>query len=205
MEFIGRHFELNYLDRQYAGPGASFCVVYGRRRIGKTRLLTHWLQTRDHPGFYWLATDSSPAALLRSLSHLVYQQVNGRTPAAADFTYHSWEELLREVARLGEQEGQRPAVILDEFTYAIDAYPDLTYKLQAAWDQLLKERNIMLIISGSHIGMMESEVLAQRSPLYGRATGLLKLEQLPFRDVRALFPGYNAESCIALYSVLGGV
>lgn len=205
MEFIGRHFELNYLDRQYAGPGASFCVVYGRRRIGKTRLLTHWLQTRDHPGFYWLATDSSPAAVLRSLSHLVYQQVNGRTPAAADFTYHSWEELLREVARLGEQEGQRPAVILDEFTYAIDAYPDLTYKLQAAWDQLLKERNIMLIISGSHIGMMESEVLAQRSPLYGRATGLLKLEQLPFRDVRALFPSYNVESCIALYSVLGGV
>lgn len=205
MEFVGRHFELRYLDRQYAEPGASFCVVYGRRRIGKTRLLTHWLETRDAPGFYWLATDSSPAALLRSLSALVYQQVHGQPPAAPDFTYHSWEELLRELGRLGERGGPRHVVILDEFTYAIDAYPDLTHKLQAAWDHLLKERNLMLVLSGSHIGMMEEGVLAQRSPLYGRATGLLKLEQLPFRDVRASFPGYDVESCIALYSVLGGV
>lgn len=205
MEFVGRQFELSYLDRQYAESRASFCIVYGRRRIGKTRLLTHWLKTRDVPGFYWLATDSSPAALLRSLSALVYQQVHGQTPASTDFTYHSWEELFRELGRLGQRNAPRQVVILDEFTYAIDAYPDLTHKLQAAWDHLLIERNIMLVLSGSHIGMMEEGILAQRSPLFGRATGLLKLDQLPFRDVRASFPAYDVESCIALYSVLGGV
>jgi AAA+ ATPase superfamily predicted ATPase len=94
---------------------------------------------------------------------------------------------------------------LDEFTYAIDAYPDLPFKLQAAWDHHLKNKPIMLVLSGSHVGMMEEEVLAPRSPLYGRATGLLKMTPLPFKDVRALFPNYDVASCIALYSVLGGV
>jgi AAA+ ATPase superfamily predicted ATPase len=63
----------------------------------------------------------------------------------------------------------------------------------------------MLVLSGSHIGMMEDSVLAQRSPLYGRATGVLNLRPLPFKDVRASFPRYDVESCIALYSVVGGV
>jgi uncharacterized protein len=81
----------------------------------------------------------------------------------------------------------------------------LPFKLQAAWDHQLKGKPIMLVLSGSHVGMMEEGILAPRSPLYGRATGLLKLSPLPFKDVRALFPGYDVPSCIALYSVLGGV
>jgi AAA+ ATPase superfamily predicted ATPase len=109
------------------------------------------------------------------------------------------------MARLVASSGQKQVIILDEFTYAIDAYPDLPFKLQAAWDHQLKDKSIMLVLSGSHVGMMAEDVLAPRSPLYGRATGLLKMTPLPFKDVRALFPDYDVASCIALYSVLGGV
>jgi AAA+ ATPase superfamily predicted ATPase len=205
MKFVGRDFELAYLDQQFAEPTGSLCIIYGRRRIGKTRLLTHWLNTRKPLGFYWLATDTSSATLLRSLSHSVYTQVHGQPPAQIEFTYFDWDELFREINGLAQRQEAKLVIILDEFTYAIDAYPDLPYKLQAAWDQHLKDKPILLILSGSHIGMMEEEILAQRSPLYGRATGLLKMSQLPFRDVRASFPNYDVESCIALYSVLGGV
>lgn len=205
MQFVGRNFELSYLDRQYAEPTGSLCIIYGRRRIGKTTLLTHWLESRNHPGFYWLATDSSSAALLRSLSKPVYEMLHGELPPEPEYSYFDWDELLREIVRLVKGRNQKLVIILDEFTYAIDAYPDLPYKLQAAWDQHLKDLPIMLVLSGSQIGMMEEEILAHRSPLYGRATGALKLTQLSFRNVRALFPRYDIESCIALYSVLGGV
>ena len=205
LAFTGRAFELNLLDRQYAEPLGALCVVYGRRRVGKTRLITHWLANRDIPGFYWLATDSAPGALLRSLSQALYRQLHGQPPADPGFTYYDWDELLRELARLASSSRQKQVIILDEFTYALDAYSDLAFKLQAAWDHLLKDKAIMLVLSGSHIGMMEEGVLAPRSPLYGRATGLLKLGPLPFKDVRALFPRYDVAACIALYSVLGGV
>ena len=65
MNFVGRTYELTYLNRLYKQPGSALCVVYGRRRIGKTRLLTHWLETSALSGFYWIATDTSPTALLR--------------------------------------------------------------------------------------------------------------------------------------------
>ena len=205
LTFTGRTFELNYLDNQYADSLGTLCVVYGRRRVGKTRLITHWLANRDVPGFYWLATDSSPGALLHSLSCALYEQIHNQPPADPGFTYYDWDELFREMARLVSGNDQKQVIILDEFTYAIDAYPDLPFKLQAAWDHQLKDKPIMLVLSGSHIGMMEEGVLAARSPLYGRATGLLKMTPLPFKDVRALFPGYDIAACIALYSVLGGV
>lgn len=205
MKFVGREFELSYLDRQYAEPKGSLCIIYGRRRIGKTTLLTHWLESRNPPGFYWLATDTSSTALLRSLSRPIYENLHSENPPQPEYSYFDWDELLREVVRLTEGRSQKFVIILDEFSYAIDAYPDLSHKLQAAWDQHLKDLPIMLVLSGSHVGMMEEDVLAYRSPLYGRATGALKLTQLPFKDVRALFPQYDIESCIALYSVLGGV
>ena len=205
LSFTGRSFELNLLDRQYAEPAGTFCIVYGRRRVGKTRLLTHWLHNQNSPGFYWLATDSSPAALLRSLSQALYQHIHGQLPADSGFTYYDWDSLLQEMGQMAANSEQKQVIILDEFTYAVDAYPDLPFKLQAAWDHQLKNKPLMLVLSGSHIDMMEDRVLAPRSPLYGRATELLKLAPLPFKDVRALFPNYDTAACIALYSVLGGV
>lgn len=205
LTFTGRTFELNYLDAQYAEPLGTLCVVYGRRRVGKTRLITHWLNGREATGFYWLATDSSPAALLRSLSHALYEQIHKQPPADANFTYYDWDELFQEMVRWVSASEQKQVVILDEFTYAIHAYPDLPAKLQSIWDRHLRDKPILLILSGSHVGMMEDDVLASRSPLYGRATGLLKMNPLPFKDVRTLFPQYDIASSIALYSVLGGV
>lgn len=205
MDFVGRTYELTYLNRLYTQAGSALCVVYGRRRIGKTRLLTHWLETNALSGFYWIATDTSPTALLRSFSQALYHQVHRIPPADVGFSYYDWDEAFRELARCAQQSPQKLVVILDEFTYAIEAYPDLTHKLQAAWDQMLKQTPLLLVLSGSQIGMMEDEILAHRSPLYGRATGLLQVRQWPFRDVRAAFPQYDVEACVALYSVLGGV
>ncbi len=205
MDFIGRKFELTYLDKQFAEQNGSFCIVYGRRRVGKTRLLTHWLKSRQHRGFYWLATDTAAQPLLQSLSQVVYQHLHQQSPTDNSFRYHNWDELLRAIVQLATAADEKFVLVLDEFTYALQAYPAFAHKLQAIWDQELKNLPVMLILSGSHLGMMEDNLLSARAPLYGRATGLLKLQQLPFRDVRALFPDYTIESAIALYSILGGV
>ncbi|HMN31336.1 MAG TPA: ATP-binding protein, partial [Caldilineaceae bacterium] len=205
MQFVGRAFELDYLHRLYTEVRGTLCIVYGRRRIGKTRLLTQWLESSQTPGFYWLATDTSAAALLASLSQAIYRQMHGEPPAQPGFSYYDWDELFRELVRMVRSSAEKVVVILDEFTYAVEAYPDLPHKLQAVWDHELKDLPVMLVLSGSHIGMVEESLLAHRSPLFGRATGVLNLRQLPFKDVRAGFPRYDIEACIALYSVVGGV
>ena len=80
MDFVGRQYEIDYLDRLLSSPKGEFCVIYGRRRIGKTTLLTHWLKKYEDRGTYWLAVDLNEKALLRSLSQVIYRFIRGQAP-----------------------------------------------------------------------------------------------------------------------------
>jgi AAA+ ATPase superfamily predicted ATPase len=124
-------------------------------------------------------------------------------PADPDFGYPSWEMALAQVHDLTSS--GRLALILDEFTYVLDAASDLGGTLQIAWDQGLKEADLFLVLSGSHVGMMERDVLAYRAPLYGRATSRLWLQPLPFRTLADFFPHYDAAERVAVYAILGGI
>ena len=73
--FTGREQELNLLDQLWEAPGAQFLVLYGRRRIGKTALLSQWIERTGHSVLYWVATPSSPFSQLRSFSQAVYNAV----------------------------------------------------------------------------------------------------------------------------------
>jgi hypothetical protein len=113
----------------------------------------------------------------------------------ADFTYSSWDIAFDEIARLAES--QRLAIVLDEFTYLIEAEPALPSILQRLWDHRLKRSNLLLILTGSHAGMIEREVLRYRSPLYNRATASLHLQPPPFgvlADFSRLIPPKSAPS-----------
>lgn len=66
--FKGREQELQLLDQMWEAPGAQFLVLYGRRRIGKTALLSEWIVRTGHRAVYWVATPSSALAQLRSFS-----------------------------------------------------------------------------------------------------------------------------------------
>ncbi len=203
MKFVDRERELAILDQLWAAERGQFLVLYGRRRTGKTRLLTHWLVTRTLRAIYWVAKPTSAAALLRSFSQVVYNYAHPDAPADLDFTYPSWEMALAQVRTLTAT--GRLALFLDEFTYTLDATPDLSGTLQIAWDQGLKDANLFLVLSGSHVGMMERDVLAYRAPLYGRATARLWLQPLPFRALAEFFPGYDAAERVAVYAILGGI
>jgi hypothetical protein len=204
MRFHGRTAELRLLDELWRSEKASLLILYGRRRIGKTRLLTHWaLSEPDRHCLYWVADPTSTADQLRLFSQFIYNFATPGTPAPANFSFGSWQQALEQVARLAEH--RRFALLLDEFTYLLEANPGIAGVLQNAWDHLLKTRSLMLIISGSHLGMMRRHALSPQAPLYGRATAQLHLQPLPFGVTKSFFPGYQAAERVALYAMFGGV
>ena len=95
-------------------------------------------------------------------------------------------------------------VVLDEFPYLVTAYPPLATILQRTWDQTLKNSQIMLILCGSYIGMMEETVLGYQAPLYGRRTSQYLLEPLQFKDARLFYPSFSPEDQVRTYAVYGG-
>jgi hypothetical protein len=201
--FIGRRGELGLLNRIWSSSDSELLVLYGRRRVGKTRLLTHWMETGGVRALYWVAAPTSAHDQLRSFSQVLYNFANPDTPAPADFSYADWEQAFRQAGRLTEE--KRLALILDEFTYVMAVEPGIAGILQSIWDAYFSEINLVLVVAGSHIGMMERELISYQAPLYGRATMLLNLQPLPFADTQSFFPDYSATDRVSVYAMLGGI
>lgn len=202
-DFMGRDQELSLLDNLWGSPGSQLLVLYGRRRVGKTALLANWIEKTGHRALYWVASPSSALAQLRSFSQAVYNFANPEAPVSDDFTYTTWEQAWRQAANLARDE--RTAIFVDEFTYVLEVSPAVAGILQNVWDHVLSKTNLLLCLSGSHLGMMKREFLSYQAPLYGRATAQIHLQPLPFGLTRSFFPKYSAMDRVAIYTMFGGI
>ncbi|MBN1666307.1 MAG: ATP-binding protein [Anaerolineales bacterium] len=200
--FVGREREIKILQKEWASDRARMLILYGRRRIGKTRLVTHWIETGQPRALYWVAEPTSSKEQLRAFSQALFS-FESSSPAPNDFSYSTWGQAFEQVARMAKNE--RLALILDEFTYLMELEQGIAGILQNAWDHSLQHSNLFLVISGSHLGMMERGVLSYQAPLYGRASSRLMLQPLPFSSTKDFFPKYRSDERVALYSFFGGV
>lgn len=111
-----------------------------------------------------------------------------------------WYSLFKYLALKIEE---KTLVILDEFSYALKSDRTILSALQRAWDHDLSKRPVMLVLSGSLIGMMVDEVLSYSSPLYGRRTASFRLRPLTLFDSLKFFSDFRAG--LELYMLIGGI
>lgn len=194
--FVNRHAELNMLNTFYRKPGGIF-VLWGRRRVGKSRLLTESAKGRE--SIYLLATKETEKGVLRNFSEELGRHFHDAALQGASFD--SFRDILRYVEE--KARGKQLVVILDEFPYLCDANGSIPSILQAEYD-LGHLDGIHLILSGSTVSAMESEVLGTKSPLYGRREGQHKLQPFGPLEAKGFFPSMDWEEYLRLYSVVGG-
>ncbi|MBP3835989.1 MAG: ATP-binding protein [Pyramidobacter sp.] len=197
---IDRTSEMKTLETEYARKGASLVVIYGRRRLGKTRLITEFCQNKR--AIYFLASEENEKENMRAFQRRI-ADFSGMT-ALTTGEFNRWESLFDFIAELGSKD-ERLIVALDEFQYlglANKAFPSI---LMREWDMRLKDKNIMLILCGSLIRMMKSQALDYSSPLYGRRTAQLRLRQIPFAYYHEFAPGLSEDDLVQRYAVTGGV
>lgn len=197
MEFIGRKREMKKLEAEYSRD-SSFVVIYGRRRVGKTTLIKEFLKNKT--AFYFLATEEIESQSMKRLAGVVARTTKNRLLQNATFT--DWLDLFQVIADYEPE--KKKVFVIDEFPYLVktnSAFPSI---LQNACDEVLKDNNVMLILSGSLIGMMQKHALSYDSPLYGRRTSQMRLAPLPFTDIYAVQSLSFTES-VEQYAVTGGV
>jgi uncharacterized protein len=211
MEFVGRERELQTLEGFFQSPEAGLLILYGRRRIGKTRLLTQFLEQHpDTPTFYWVATSHNEAYQLRDFSQAILRHpgLPGRLggPPTEDWSFPNWEDALQYLAGIVAASPQPHLVILDEFTYLLRNEPAISSVFQKMWDHhLSKIPQLKLVLTGSLIGMMARQVFSYQAPLYGRATTQIRLRPLSYGAMSELFLKRRADERLAIYGVTGGV
>lgn len=201
MNFVNRTRELADLEDLWQRPGAQMVVVYGRRRTGKTTLLSKFLQ--DKPSLFWVADRFPATTLLGDFSRVLYAYQYPDVTVDANFTYPSWETAFRTLAAIARN--QRLVMVIDEFPYAVEAEPGLPSLLQRLWDHEFNQTQIYLVLCGSHIGMIERELMNYGAPLYGRRTGQILLQPMDFAALRLFFPHWNVIQQMNVYAILGGI
>ena len=197
--FVDRENELFFLEEQYKSPSASMVILYGRRRVGKTALMTKFMENK--PSIYFLATEESEQQNRNSFKELVAHFTNNELLAASSI--RQWDILFRVL--IEKSQSQKLVILMDEFQYLGKSNPAFPSVFQKIWDTILKDQNVMVILCGSLISMMESQTLAYSSPLYGRRTGQIKLKQIPFQYYADFFPELSRKALIEYYSVTGGI
>jgi len=195
--FINRKAELGILSQLYRTDRAELFVLYGRRRVGKTELLRAFCQ--DNPHLFFIATLSADAEQLAAFSQQVWAYTHIETHPG--FSFPSWDAAFRALADLPG----KPIVVLDEFTYLISGNKAIPSILQKVWDEQLKNTKIKMVLCGSYIGMMETEVLGYRAPLYGRRTQSTLLLPLDLPSTALFFPEYSADEQFLAWAILGGM
>ena len=197
--FINRQKELSLLNEEYLNDTFRLSIIYGRRRVGKTALLKEYI--KDKSSIYFLVTLENFHIVLKRFQSIV-----------ADFFNDSFLKSLeiKDIKQLFEYISKKTfdkklIIIIDEFQYFAKIDASLPSQFQYIVDELLKNKNIHLILCGSIISMMYEQTLSYSSPLYGRRTSAIKLESLDFRYLQDFFKGKTQNELIELYSILYGV
>ncbi|MDP6519191.1 MAG: ATP-binding protein [Planctomycetota bacterium] len=197
--FIGRQRELSALEELAESGQPELFVLYGRRRVGKTELLQQFCQGRR--GVYFLAAQVREKDNLRAFRDALKDGLGDELAGAVDFP--DWHAALSFAAeRAGDE---RLVLVLDEFPYLCETSKGLPSQVQRFWDTRGKRSSLMLILCGSQVSFMEREVLAERSPLFGRRTGQRRLEPLEPADTLAFFPRWKMRERVLAFGILGGM
>jgi AAA+ ATPase superfamily predicted ATPase len=197
--FVNRESELAVLNREYERKGASFTVIYGRRRVGKTALIEEYI--KDKPAIYVYVTERKLKEQLKQVTRQVVDYIGKDYLKNVEFA--EFEQLLELLAEhIGEQ---KLVFVFDEYQNAAELDKSFSSMLMKVWDLKLKSKNIHLILCGSVISMMYSEVLVYSSPLYGRRTSNIHLKPLEFHHIEEFVKGVSKIDRMNIFASFGTI
>ena len=196
--FIGRKQELESLEKIYSKNGLGMTVIYGRRRVGKSTLITEFI--KDKRAIYYIATKigaENNTALFAEQAFSVLDET------IADVTFTSIENVLDLITKKLPQE--KIIIAIDELPYWAEADEGLLSIIQKYMDSRWNSKNLMIILCGSSLSFMTSKVLSEKSPLFGRRDSQIKLEPFDYLESALFTPEYTYEEKAICYGITGGI
>ena len=185
LKFINRKEELGFLRKRYKQSNYELIVIYGRRRVGKTELIKHFIQ--DHPSLYFLCDKGGTAKNISRFKERIAQLLDEPVIQSEDL-----EEIFSYLAKK-----KRIIFVFDEFSYLVDRDKSIPSVFQRVVDEVCRKHNLFVILCGSSMSMMEKGVLSYKSPLYGRKTAHIKLQPISLAYFVGRYSGWRSWAMIS--------
>jgi AAA+ ATPase superfamily predicted ATPase len=199
LQFVDREREMEAFQREFARDGASLVILYGRRRVGKTTLISKFI--KDKKAMFFLASEESEAQNRAAFKDRAADFID--SDLLRDANVSSWDAIFEAI--LNTPFEAKPVIVIDEFQYIGRSSPAFPSVFLRIWEEQLKNKDVMVVLCGSLVSMMVSQTLAYSSPLYGRRTAQIRLGPIPFKYYHAFFPNHDRRQLIDMYAVTGGV
>lgn len=196
--FIGRERELTSLNEFYSKDGIGMTVIYGRRRIGKSTLITEFV--KDKKTIFYTATKVGKD---RNLELFSKQVIDLFMPGMGDICFQTTEAVFDYIDKNIADE--KIVLVIDELPYWVEKDEALLSILQKYIDTVWSDKNLKIILCGSALSFMEKKVLSEKSPLFGRRDSQMKLEAFDYLDAAKFVPDYSNEDKAICYGITGGV
>lgn len=193
---IGRKEELKHLNDLYNSDQFEFLIMYGRRRIGKTTILQEFASKNN--SIFFPAREKNDALNLEDFSKVIQYHFDKSYIAS----FKSWEDAFNYI---GNKANDRVAIIIDEFPYIVEENPSIKSILQHVIDHSWKNKNLFLILCGSSVSVMETEIMGRKSPLHDRQTSTLEIKPFDYLQSSLFFSNYSEKDKLIAYGILGGV
>ena len=204
MKFYDREKELAELERIRAvafSVSSQMTVVTGRRRIGKTKLIMKSCEAS--PTLYLFVSRNNEATLCSQFSEEARRSLGFFVPEGIT----SFRDLFRLCMEYGKNMPFN--LILDEFQEFYNINPAIFSEVQNIWDQIKDNTHVNFLVCGSVYTLMHRIFQDSKEPLYGRASGFLKLKPFSPSVLKQILkdhnPNYTNDDLLALYATTGGV
>lgn len=196
--FLNRKKELETLRKFKSKNDFQMIIIYGRRRVGKTTLIKEFSKEMD--SIFFICDEVNDKILLDNFSDIIMEHFGLKDTFSQ---FESWEKALRFLSKKAAQ--KQLLLVIDEFPYLANAYPAFSSILQRLIDQDFLNSKLFIILCGSSISFMEKKVLSAKSPLFGRRTGQMKIEQFDYMQAANFFPDISLREKVSLYGIMGGI
>lgn len=199
--FRGRSAELKILDKKFKHKGFVMTVLYGRRRVGKTKLVNKFIQEHDCKSISFTAVEREESELLSMMTESVLTAL--APDMLGDISFNSFEKLFDFIGRQAEKE--RIVFFIDEYPYLAKQCPYIQSVLQRTIDTRWNTGNLFFILCGSLVSFMKEEVLAESAPLHGRSNLELKLRPFNYLETADFLEGFSNKDKAICYGLTNGV
>ncbi len=190
--FVGRKKELQQLEYAYSSSRKELGIIYGRRRIGKTKLIDNFVKNKNH--LFFQAKEDNAYGNLRSFSY----ELNKLMSLPLEYIYPSWEIALNALSQFFKN--KRFILCIDEYPFITNQDKSFSSIIENYFDH--HDNNLMILISGSDVSFLKKEVRDDSSPLYKRKTFEMKIEKLPLEEALEFFPNNDKETICSYLSIM---
>ena len=196
MKFIGRQEELNIIKKDLNSDKFSCVLLYGRRRVGKTEVISQCIKNRKEKVIFFTASKVSVSDNFELLCKYIAEEYS------LSYSFNDFPSLFDFLSEKSKQE--KTIVIIDEYSYLRESDVAIDSYLQQFIDKNIHNKNLSIVVSGSLVEIMKS-IIDSGEPLYGRFTSIIELKPFDYYEASLFFPNKTSEEKMQLYSVFGGI